>query len=66
MKRLVRRWIAGALLSISMVAVTVGASYDNAAGIGSRKHDKLADTSLAPGPLPKPITVFDAQRKPGY
>jgi sulfonate transport system substrate-binding protein len=43
MKRLVQRWIASALLSISMVAATVGASYgqDKVVRIGYQKYGKL-------------------------
>ena len=43
MTRLIQRWLAGAVLSISMVAATVGASYgqDKVVRIGFQKYGKL-------------------------
>ena len=43
MTRLFQRWLASALLSISMVAATVGASYgqDKVVRIGFQKYGKL-------------------------
>src|SRR5438105_11491724 len=43
MTRLFQRWIASAVLSISMVAATVGASYgqDKVVRIGFQKYGKL-------------------------
>jgi len=43
MTRLFQRWITSALLSISMVAATVGASYgqDKVVRIGFQKYGKL-------------------------
>jgi sulfonate transport system substrate-binding protein len=43
MTRLFQRWLASALLSISMVATTVGASYgqDKVVRIGFQKYGKL-------------------------
>ena len=40
MTRLFQRWLASALLSISMVAATVGASYGQVR-IGFQKYGKL-------------------------
>ena len=43
MKRLIKRWIASAMLSLSIVGLTIGAAYsqDKVVRIGFQKYGKL-------------------------
>jgi hypothetical protein len=75
MTRFVQRWIANAVLSISMVAATVGASYgqQKPVGIGNPQHDESVIVALqqaghpfpALGFIPQQISTSDVARRPG-
>ena len=63
MKRLIKRWIASAMLSMSIVGATVGLSYgqDKVVRIGFQKYGKLVLQSYGIKPITEGV-VADQQQ----
>jgi sulfonate transport system substrate-binding protein len=66
MRRIIQRWITSAVLSVSIVAAAVSASYgQDKVVIHIADQQQVTDTFFALGLIPKQIKISDVAWRPG-